>query len=236
LQYITNLEYPIMVHVAGLAEVPQLAKAYLLAKSAFNRAYCEFWHVGVEPCPDETGWKMLELFRNTVQKYRFRLQRKEQGIEQAAWELFRLELVGDADYQFDDAVGFVKWYEALTHKVGRAIGGLFDFHGDSFGDLIDSFPLAGRELVQRALATHPKSERPRREGFLEERELHDAVREKLGPDWHKLICAGENYVVHALQTACYKCYLHRICTGRDPRVTWSDAEQKAVDFASQYDA
>jgi hypothetical protein len=214
-----------------LGEVHKLAKAYLLAKSGFNRAYCRFWQAEVEPCSEETGWKLLEVFRGQVDK----LKHREGGIKQAAWEIFRLELVGAADYAFEDVLGFVKWYGTLTSKIGRAIGHLYEFHGDSFGDLIDSYPLAGRELVQRALASHPKSDCPRREGYLDEREVGNAVVEKLGLAWHKLICEGENYIVSALEAACRKCYLHRILTGLGEQIAWTEDEKSAVDFASQYD-
>jgi hypothetical protein len=217
-----------------LDEVSKLAKTYLLAKSAFNRAYCRFWHSQVHPCADETGWKLLGAFRDEVQRFRFDLQREEQGIKQAAWELFRLELVGQADYSFADAAAFVKWYGALKSKIGRAIGHLFEFHGDSFGDLVDAYPLAGRELVERALASHPRSDRPRREGYLDEGEVRDAVREKVGLPWSKLICEGENYVLHSLEAACRKSYLHRILTGHDAQVSWTEEEKGAVDFACHY--
>src|SRR5437773_3492877 len=131
----------------GLSELQQLAKAHLLAKSAFNRAYCRFWQAEVKPCSEDTGWKLLEVFRGEVEEYRFKLKRREEGIKQAAWEIFRQELVGEVDYCFEDVVGFVKWYGTLKSKIGRAIGHLYEFHGDSFGDLVDSYPLAGRELV-----------------------------------------------------------------------------------------
>jgi hypothetical protein len=224
-----------MVNTAMLSEVRKLAKAYLLAKSSFNRAYCRFWQAEVKPCSDEMGWKLLEIYRREVERSRFKLQRRDQGIKQAAWEIFRLELVGEADNSFDDVVGFVKWYGALKAKTSQAISHLYEFHGDSFGDLVDSYPLAGRELVQRALATHPKSDRPRREGFLDEREVSDAVLEKLGAQWHKLICEGENYVLSALEAACHKCYLHRMLTGREEHAAWTEAEKTAVNFANHYD-
>jgi len=223
-----------MVNSSSQGEVHQLAKAYLLAKSSFNRAYCRFWHSEVKPCSDEMDWKLLEVFRGEVEKYYFKHKRQEQGIQQAAWEIFRLELVGQTDYRFEDVVGFVKWYGVLKGKISQAIGHLYEFHGDSFGDLVDSYPLAGRELVQRALATHPKSDRPRREGFLDECEVVGAVQEKLGLQWHKLICAGENYVLTALEAACRKCYLHRILTGQEEQVAWTDDEKTAVDFAGHY--
>jgi diadenosine tetraphosphate (Ap4A) HIT family hydrolase len=216
-------------------QLAKLAKDHLLARSAFNRAYCRWWESEVKPCSDETGWKLLEAFCSEVEKYHFKLRRSEQSIEKAAWEIFRRELVSEADYGLEDVVGFVKWYGVLKNKISRAIGHLYEFHGDSFADLVDSYPLAGRELAERALATYPQSDRPRREGFLDEREVTDAVLEKLGSEWHKLICLGVNYVANALEVACRKCYLHRILTGVDEQVAWTEHEKAALDFVGHYD-
>lgn len=218
-----------------LRELRALAKSHLLAKSAFNRAYCLFWHAQVKPCSDETGWKLLESFHRQVEHFRFKLNRPEQGVDNAAWEMFRLQMVGDADCEPEDVTGFVKWYEALTRKIGSSIDHLYDYHGDSFADLIDAYPLAGRDLVVRALASHPKSGCPPHEGFLEQREVSHAVLDKLGPHWHKFICAGENYVIRALETSCHEYFLHRILTGRDDQVTWTEEEQDAIGFADHYD-
>jgi hypothetical protein len=217
-----------------VAELQDLAKAFLLARSAFNRAYCQFLQDEVTPCPDQTGWLLLEAFRDTVGTYCLQYKRGGEGIKQAAWEIFRLELVGDADYSYPDLVGFVKWYGKLKGKIDQAIAHLYEFHGDSFGDLVDSYPLAGRVLVDRALATHPQSDRPRRDGYLDEGEVRGAVREKLGLPWHKLICEGENYVARALEDASHRCFLRRVLSGRDSRVAWTEAERAAVTFADHY--
>ncbi len=216
-------------------ELLKLAKAHLLAKSAFNRAYCRFWQVDVNPCSDETGWKLLEVFRGKVEKFRFKLSRSERSIELAAWEIFRQQLVGQADYGFKDVVEFVKWYGALKKQIAVAIEELFEFHSDSFSDLVDSHPLAGRELVDRALASHPHSDRPRRDGYLDEREVREAVLQKLGKQWHNVICECPNYVESALQSACHRSYLHRILTDQDDQITWTEEEKSALDFAVRFD-
>ena len=216
-------------------DLQNLAKTHLLAKSAFNEAYFRFWQSEVKPCSDETGWKLLVAFRNQVEKFVFKLDRSERGVKLAAWEIFRLELVGAADYSFGDIVGFVQWYQMLKNKISRAIDHLYEFQGDSFGDLVDSYPLAGPELVERALASHPQSDRPRREGYLDEREVVDAVLEKLGVQWHGLICRGGNYVKNALDVACRKCYLYRVLTQRDEQIVWTEEERSAVNFACHYE-
>jgi hypothetical protein len=215
-------------------DVFRLAKTFLLARSAFNRAYCKSWYGEVQPSSDEVGWKLLEQLRLIITRYYFAFRRHERGIEQASRELFRLELVGQADYSFEDAVGFVKWYGVLKGKIDESIAHLYEFHGDSFGDLVDAYPLAGQELVQRALASREHGSASRRQGFLDEAELRDALREKLGVPWYRLICRGANYVMHALEMACYQSFLYRVLTGRDERVTWTADEQTAVDFAGRY--
>ena len=58
--------------------------------------------------------------------------------------------------------------------------------------------------------------------------------EKLGAQWHKLICEGPNYIVSALEGACRKCYLHRILTGMEEQIAWTEEEKSAVDFAGYY--
>ena len=216
-------------------ELGALAKEHVLSKAALNRLYCQHWQTQVKACSDESGWKLLDIFRATVETYRFKLKRREQGIKQAAWEIFRLELVGKADYTFHDLVGFVKWYGVLKSKISRAIGHLYEYHGDSFADLIDSYPLAGRELVGRALATCPASSRPRREGYLDEAEVAGAVQQRLGSRWHNLICHGENYVARALELACYRALVHRIVRDTDELVPWTEEERSMLHFAGQFD-
>lgn len=198
------------------------AKAHLLAQAAFNQEWIRYWHT-VQPCTDEVGWKVMETFRGTVDLYVFKYKRGDVGIKQSAWEVFRQTLTGEAEYSFDDALGFVKWYEQLKQKISRGISHLFDYHGDSYGDLVDSYPLAGKSLAERALASNPKSDRPRREGFLDETEVRESVKE-LGEQWYKLIAHGENYVESSLEHAAVKAYLHRVLTGRDEETAeWAEA-------------
>lgn len=214
-------------------ELGGLAKDLLIARASFNRAYRR-WLDGVEPCTDESGWKVLEVLRVKVAAFCFTFGRYEQGVKSATWEIFRLQLIDRADYGFEDLIGFVKWYRMLRNRIEEAIGHLYDFHGDSFGDLIDSYPLAGQELVERALATHPKSDRPRREGYLDDREVANAVLDKRGPEWHKLICQGPNYIVNGLETAVRKYYLHRVLS-RHEQVTLTAEEVGRLDGVGLYE-
>jgi hypothetical protein len=210
-------------------DLGSLAKSLLLARSAFNKAYIHHWHA-TEPCDDATGRRLLVLFREQIKKFVFDYERKDVGVEHAADEIFRRVLTGEANYTFAEACGFVRWYGKLKGRISRAVGHLFEHHGDSFGDLCDSYPLADQDLVERALASHPKSKKPRRDGFLDEKEMRDAVLEKIGLRWHKFICKGENYIESALEKAAKLCYLHRVMESKE-NVTWSEAELEAANFA-----
>lgn len=202
----------------------ETGKALLLAKSAFNIEYIRFWNQ-VPECDDETGFRLLELFRKEVDQYVFKYKRGATvGLENAANEMFRLVAVGSADYTTDELRGFCKWYDKTSNRIGRAIGDLFDYHGDGFGDLCDSLPLAGEAIVKRCLATGKK---PKRDGFLEESEVHEAIKE-LGEGWAELI-GGENYVDSVLAREAKKWFLHDLMRSEE---WFPDAEsQQAVSYA-----
>jgi hypothetical protein len=105
-----------MTSPATAGSLPDFAKTYLLAQSEFNRAYCRYLQSEVRCCSDETGWKLLEVLRANVTRFRFKMDRNDSGIPNAAWELFRCLFDGKADYTFDDAVAFVKWYARRHHQ------------------------------------------------------------------------------------------------------------------------
>ena len=207
----------------------EAARAFLLAKAHFDHTHLGWWVNDVQPCDDDTGWKLLEAFRSHVQTYYFGYKRHDVGVKHAAGELFRLVAVGSADYTYEQACGFVKWYDRLHNRIGRSIGHLFDFHGDGFGDLCDSLPLAGKAIAERCLASNPKSNRPKREGFLEEKEIAQAVQEAHGADWRKFICDGENYVEMALKDQAKKWFLHNLVGEHIPDVApWNEEEQELL--------
>jgi len=213
-----------------MSQIEECGKTFLLAKSEFNRAYYLYWHK-IEPCDDVIGFRILGHFRRHVEKFSINLRRGSLGVKHAAQETYRLVITDDTDdYTWDEAFAFAKWYARLKGKISEAIANLFEFEGDSFGDLCDSLPLAGEGVVQAALATHPKSEKPRRDGFLDEEEIYKAVKAACSPAMAKFITSGENYIGAALEQAAKHWWLHRVLTGRDGTV-WTEAEQKSVQFA-----
>jgi hypothetical protein len=215
---------------AALPDLISAAKALLLAKARFNRQWLCYWLKHLQPCDEATFSRLLAAYRGFVEQFVFRYQRRDVGVEQASGELFRQASTGEASWTWEEAAGFVKFYEGLYNQLGTALPHLFEFHGDGFSDLCDSLPLAGEEVVRRSLASHPRSHRPRREGFLDEAELNDAVN-ALGPQWSSFILRGENYVRSALRAACKQYWLCDLLLARDARNGWSEQEQEELSDA-----
>jgi len=174
----------------------EAAVNYLTWQHKAELHFLRFMH-DVQPIPlNDRFWQLLDQFRTLV---RCNLDRKEgQPIADAAREFFRLALVAkpplEADqYLMEEALQWFQGYKALTHQLDNALADLYDFQGDSFGDLIDSMPLGGRALCERAL----KTSSPCREGFLSEEEVSEAIK-ALPEPWKKLV-SDEIYVASTLQ-------------------------------------
>jgi hypothetical protein len=164
-----------------------------------QKAQLHFWQFmhGVQPMPlRDRFWMLLDHFRELVT---CNLDRKRgEPIADAAHEFFRLGFVtkpplqGD-EYLMEEALQWFQGYKALKRELGKALTDLYDFHGDSFGDLIDSMPLGGRALCERALKTASRC----REGFLNQEEVCDAIK-GLAQPWRKLV-SEELYVASTLE-------------------------------------
>ena len=212
------------------------ARAYLLAKAKMDNAYLGWWVNDVNPCDDDTGYKLLEEFHKHVETFYIGYKRHDVGVKHAANELFRRTRTGESTWTYEQVAGFVKWYDRIHHQIGRGIGHLFDYHGDGFGDLCDSLPLAGKAVIERCLASHPKSNKPRRDGFLDENEIGQAVMDALGEKWHKFICNGENYVEMALSDQAKKWFLHNLAGDHIPGVEpFTDEEQELLSHLDHSD-
>jgi diadenosine tetraphosphate (Ap4A) HIT family hydrolase len=158
--------------------------------------FFRFMH-GVKPMPlNDRFWKLLDHFRELVN---CNLERKAgEPFVSAAREFFRLALVTEPpleadEYLMEEALQWLQGYENLTRQLDHALADLYEFHGDSFGDLIDSMPLGGRALCERALKTASRC----RDGFLSEEEVSEAIKTLTEP-WRKLVGA-EIYIASSLQ-------------------------------------
>jgi hypothetical protein len=168
---------------------------YLTWQHKTQLHFFRFMH-DVQPMPlNDRFWRLLDHFRELV---KCNLDRKQgEPIPDAAYEFFRLALVtkppleGD-EYLMEEALQWLQGYKALMHQLDKALADLYDFNRDSFGDLIDSMPLGGRELCERALKTSPRC----RAGFLSEEEVSEAIK-TLPQPWQNLV-GDEIYVASSL--------------------------------------
>ncbi len=203
-------------------------KALLLAKSTFNVSWIRYWDT-IQACDNTPGFKLLQKLQTEVHTYVFKYKRGALGVSHAASEMFRLVAVGSADYTEEQCNGFVKWYEKLKVKLDEALSPLFGFHGDGFGDLIDSLPLAGIDIIDRCLTPD------KRAGFLEEHEIYQAVEEVHGERWRKFICTGENYIGSELKKQARRWFLHTLLTDHDNVHGWEPGEQAMLTYANYGD-
>ena len=147
------------------------AVSYLAGKNKVQRHY---WRLlaTLDKLTDDEFFATLELFRVEVAEYLKRGQPKATAVEKAATEFYRKAVVGAYEFDYEFALRFLVTYKKIKGRISRAISELFDYHGDGFGDLVDSLPLGGKALIERAMASGPN----KREGFLTERELYDAFK------------------------------------------------------------
>src|SRR6478736_4970208 len=101
-----------------LEELIVKAKAMLLAKSAFNRAWLNFWVNHVQACDEATFYRLLPMYRAFVDKFVFGYKRGGVGVTHASWELFRQVCTGEGAWTWEEALGFVKFYRKLNARLG----------------------------------------------------------------------------------------------------------------------
>jgi hypothetical protein len=156
----------------------------------------------IPPMPlNDRFWGLLDQFRELVRQDVE--HKRSEPIVGAAREFFRVALVTTAplkpdEYLMEDALQWFKGYETLRDQLDTALTNLYEYQVDSFGDLIDSIPLGGRALCERALKSSPRC----REGFLCEEEIVEAIR-ALPEPWGKLV-GSELYVSSTLQDMAQK--------------------------------
>lgn len=178
-------------------ELRDLAIAYRASLANYAKAFRRHFHDSVTVLTDDRFWALQPVFRSEVCKFRFNYGRSN-GVEQAARELFRKPLAGDFDdsptYTLDEAVQFAKTWPSIQNRLYRPLFDVVQDRGDdAYGDLLDSLPLAGREVVEKAIAGD----------FANERQFESAVLEGCAGDetLAKFILHGENYAAMALADA-----------------------------------
>lgn len=125
-----------------------LAAAHTLndAKESFT----DRWNALEVPTLDPNKfWHTFDVFRNLLKS---RIPRPD-AVKEAAHELFRLQAIGvDNMGSFDDLLSFVSHWEAIVDKLYTELFDVVtDKSDDSYHDLCDSLPLAGRHTVGQIL-------------------------------------------------------------------------------------
>ena len=194
--------------IQGTPEMFSAALALAKAEKDYETAWGQYFHAFgdenalVKPLGKSRFWEMLAQFTREIECFYFGYKRTN-GIEDAADELFRKAVTGESQhpighglvvqYTYEDVLRFAVTYGCVKGHIEKRIGHLFEFAGDSFADLVDSLPLAGREFYAKK--------------FHSQAALYEAGHKHLTDKWRKLIFGGENYIESTLEKAAKKWYL-----------------------------
>jgi hypothetical protein len=172
------------------SEAEKAAVKHTLAEREYESVFYS-WLNTLEKLSPNRFWQLLEHYRRLV----FTATRYD--TELAADEFFRLALVKAADpvqYSLDEACRFAITYEItvsrLTRYFDRSNKGIeFGRTDDSYHDLMDSLPLAGRNFYRTAKAG----------GFHTLKQVEACIKTNVVPSLVKRILNGENYNVTFLR-------------------------------------
>ena len=176
-----------------MEHLKQAASDFRVAQQAYHAAFRAFFD-GLPALQDDRFWQLQPLLVQEVGQFRFKYGRTN-GVEQAAQELFRKPLAdnvaagsqGGCGYSLHEAVGFAKAWEGFRRRLYRPLFDVVeDRSDDGYGDLLDGLPLAGRQVVDGALAGE----------FGNHRQFEQAVESacQTTPGLAELILQGENYL------------------------------------------
>mgnify|MGYP007026198128 FL=1 len=178
------------------------AMAYREAKENYGTAFRDYFTNQVTELPEDRFWELQAVLRGEVCTFRFGYKRTN-GVEQACREFFRKPVADDfgryASYSLEEAISFAKSWQGWRGRLYQPLFDVVEDRGDdAYGDLLDSLPLAGSDLVGNALARE----------FGNQQQLDAGVLEGCGGNEQlaKLILHGENYVAMALADAAQEHY------------------------------
>jgi hypothetical protein len=175
----------------------QKAIAYCEAKEQFTRAFRDYFANRATELPEDRFWELQAVFQRDVCTFRFGYKRSN-GVEQAAGEFFRKPLAGDfgkaPNYSLEEAISFAKSWSGWRGRLYQPLFGVVEGRGDdAYGDLLDALPLAGRDVICKALAREFGNQRQFEASVLAGCDGNDQLA--------NLILHGENYVAMALADA-----------------------------------
>jgi hypothetical protein len=108
-----------------------------------------------EELEDDIFWTLLEELKNRITRHstdsEFNSACVKVGVNNFIHSVV-FDHIRDLDTDRHTAVRFIKSYSTLTNKLSHSLWNVIEGYGDDgYGDCIDSFPLFGREVVEKAL-------------------------------------------------------------------------------------
>jgi hypothetical protein len=178
--------------------------ASFATRRVYNEAFREHFEHDITALPTGRFWQLAPVFSRWVYEFRFGYDRTN-GVADAADEFFRQARVGDfrclpgeavISYSLEEAMRFAKRWTELRNRLYQplfhVVAGCSD---DAYGDLLDSLPLAGQDVVEMAISGGYTSDRH----FTQN--VWDACRKRQLDELADFILEGENYIAMHLREA-----------------------------------
>lgn len=178
-----------------MSNVIELAKAKAQADKEYGEAFRAHLRV-FKPLDDEEFWPILELFQgNVVSRLKYGNGVKE-GAHNLLCELVYHRTGEDRMDAWENMARFLARYEQNTRRLSAKMNDMpnLDRGDDSYGDLLDSLPLAGKEIFDAIMGDDIANNKQLEKAFIDH---------PLG----KVILHGENYVCMTFEKVLLKSFV-----------------------------
>jgi len=135
---------------------PEALETMRNAKKTFGKIKREFLHnveKELDPMDDDNFWRYVDRLKELMERFK-NYKAGRNTIKDACQELFRKAVIEHDNAAYINCIRFsVKW-RMLTREISKKLydhpssEGLGD---DSYGDMLDSFPMHGRETTEKVL-------------------------------------------------------------------------------------
>ena len=158
-------------------------------KSRWNKQFRAFFEAQ-KPLSADRFWELLPLFRSEiVHQYQF-------NVKNAAYEFFRKPACDAVSYTLDEALRFAVTYRQMSEALYTPLFDVITDRGDdSYGDLLDAMPLAGRVIYEKCLSKY----------YGNNVAIETAIGDEV-PKLARFIMRGENYIRSTLIDAASERY------------------------------
>lgn len=203
----------------------QRANALNHAQAAYDKAFEAYFEI-LGLLHDEQFWRILEVYRKNV--IRFRLQYgRTNGVEHAADELMRAASDKETPFYLREAICFVKTYKEVTSNMASCVPENY-IDGNSYDHVVDNLPLCGKinkGTTYRSIQSFESAITM----SVSDMEMEDELADK----FVKFLMYGENHHQAILKNAAKKYILASIqdmscIIGSDPRYLSIDVDRDTL--------